>query len=107
MGSGLDSQAAVTTCIICTCLVNLVAQVPLAGNCLEGTAMGNAPLCHSCHTNKGIPSNTKYRDLDTYPDYYTEICKEPEALVSLLLIKSEVTCLKNDPIHRYEVELNK
>ncbi|XP_067895787.1 ankyrin-2b isoform X9 [Heterodontus francisci] len=42
--------------------------------------MGNASLCHSCHTDKGIQRRTEWRNIDTYPDYYSDLSKEPEAL---------------------------
>ncbi|KAK6494012.1 ankyrin-2-like [Huso huso] len=41
--------------------------------------MGNAPLCHSCHSDKGIRGKGSLQNLDKSPDYYgCEISKDPE-----------------------------
>ncbi|XP_040555308.2 ankyrin-2 isoform X34 [Gallus gallus] len=55
--------------------------VPLGG--VAGrTAMGNAPICHACHSDKGMRTPGNIQDLDRIPDYYGCNCeesKEPEA----------------------------
>ncbi|RXM35185.1 Ankyrin-2 [Acipenser ruthenus] len=41
--------------------------------------MGNAPLCHSCHSDKGMRGKGSLQNLDKIPDYYGyEINKDPE-----------------------------
>jgi len=48
--------------------------------------MGNAPICQSCHSEKGLRTQGNIQDLDKIPDYYgcnSEESKDPEALVSL------------------------
>ncbi|XP_040440973.1 ankyrin-2 isoform X27 [Falco naumanni] len=45
--------------------------------------MGNAPICQSCHSDKGLRTQGNIQDLDKTPDYYgcnSEASKEPEAL---------------------------
>ncbi|XP_037249326.1 ankyrin-2 isoform X4 [Falco rusticolus] len=45
--------------------------------------MGNAPICQSCHSDKGLRAQGNIQDLDKTPDYYgcnSEASKEPEAL---------------------------
>ncbi|KAM6429535.1 ankyrin-2 isoform 1-T1 [Rhynochetos jubatus] len=45
--------------------------------------MGNAPICQSCHSNKGLRTQGNIQDLDKTPDYYGCNCEEgrdPEAL---------------------------
>ncbi|XP_052539232.1 ankyrin-2 isoform X5 [Tympanuchus pallidicinctus] len=44
--------------------------------------MGNAPVCHACHSDKGMRTPGNMQDLDRIPDYYGCNCeesKEPEA----------------------------
>eukprot|EP00075_Anas_platyrhynchos_P023091 XP_027312344.1 ankyrin-2 isoform X22 [Anas platyrhynchos] len=44
--------------------------------------MGNAPLCQSCHSDKGVRAPGNLQDLDKIPDYYgcnSEESKEPQA----------------------------
>eukprot|EP00076_Gallus_gallus_P040447 XP_025005985.1 ankyrin-2 isoform X26 [Gallus gallus] len=44
--------------------------------------MGNAPICHACHSDKGMRTPGNIQDLDRIPDYYGCNCeesKEPEA----------------------------
>lgn len=66
--------------------------VPLGG--VAGrTAMGNAPICHACHSDKGMRTPGNIQDLDRIPDYYGCNCeesKEPEARVSLGWSKQEL-----------------
>ncbi|XP_039769687.1 ankyrin-2 isoform X3 [Ornithorhynchus anatinus] len=38
--------------------------------------MGNAPPCHSCHTDKGVRAQGKMQKLDKTPDYYGYNCEE-------------------------------
>ncbi|XP_052669456.1 ankyrin-2 isoform X37 [Harpia harpyja] len=45
--------------------------------------MGNAPICQSCHSDKGLRTQGNIQDLDKTPDYYgcnSEESKDPEAL---------------------------
>ncbi|XP_066852991.1 ankyrin-2 isoform X21 [Anser cygnoides] len=45
--------------------------------------MGNAPLCQSCHSDKGVRAPGNLQDLDKTPDYYgcnSEESKDPQAL---------------------------
>uniref|UniRef100_A0A663FC00 Ankyrin 2 n=1 Tax=Aquila chrysaetos chrysaetos TaxID=223781 RepID=A0A663FC00_AQUCH len=45
--------------------------------------MGNAPICQSCHSDKGLRTQGNLQDLDKTPDYYgcnSEESKDPEAL---------------------------
>lgn len=52
----------------------------------RGPAMGNAPLCQSCHSDKGVRAPGNLQDLDKTPDYYgcnSEESKDPQAPVSL------------------------
>ncbi|XP_068538151.1 ankyrin-2 isoform X34 [Anas acuta] len=44
--------------------------------------MGNAPLCQSCHSDKGVRAPGNLQDLDKIPDYYgcnSEESKDPQA----------------------------
>ncbi|XP_032042189.1 ankyrin-2 isoform X30 [Aythya fuligula] len=44
--------------------------------------MGNAPLCQSCHSDKGVRAPGNLQDLDKTPDYYgcnSEESKDPQA----------------------------
>ncbi|XP_062430070.1 ankyrin-2 isoform X7 [Rhea pennata] len=44
--------------------------------------MGNAPICQSCHSDKGVRTQGNIQDLDKTPDYYgcnSEESKGPEA----------------------------
>ncbi|XP_010001158.1 PREDICTED: ankyrin-2 [Chaetura pelagica] len=46
-------------------------------------AMGNAPICQACHSEKGLRAQGNIQDLDKTPDYYgcnSEESKDPEAL---------------------------
>lgn len=48
--------------------------------------MGNAPICHFCHSDKGWRAQGNIPDLDKTPDYYgcsSEESKDPKAPVSL------------------------
>lgn len=48
--------------------------------------MGNAPICQSCHSDKGVRAQGNIQDTDKIPDYYgynNEESKDPEAVVSL------------------------
>nr|XP_014347613.1 PREDICTED: ankyrin-2 isoform X7 [Latimeria chalumnae] len=45
--------------------------------------MGNAPLCHSCHTDKSVRQKGNTQDPDKVPDYYcycNEVSQDPEVL---------------------------
>lgn len=58
--------------------------VPLVG-VSRRTDMGNAPICQSCHSEKGLRTQGNIQDLDKTPDYYgcnSEESKDPGALVS-------------------------
>lgn len=54
--------------------------VPLAG-VSRRTDMGNAPICHSCHSDKGVRIQGNMQDLDKILDYYG--CNSEESMVSL------------------------